>query len=229
MESITCSPLYIPPTLENHGGILLVTGIDRRVSKYTMEYLIINNDFRKNKWRVCDDNLPCSVIEPQIYLIQNKIILMGDNETIPHVNRRPSHKVWQGIISFNRLRINKFRVNWSRLPSMMERRHYHVTVVIGDKLFCIGGIGKKSGGIGKKSTEYFSFGTNQWQKGPELPFSLYGAKGVLNKEHTQCFLLGGNLDGECSENITLFDPIKGVINVEGTLDIPRCKHIAVLL
>jgi N-acetylneuraminic acid mutarotase len=105
---------------------------------------------------------------------------------------------------------------------MMVTRHDNVTVVIQGKLFCIGG-------QGYKSSEYFSFQNNRWQKGPELPFTLEGAKAILTKQQNQCFLLGGYRDGKESEDITLFDPIKGIEKIEGCLDIPRSLHIAVLL
>jgi hypothetical protein len=178
-----------------------------------MEYLIINNDSRNNQWRVCDDRLPCRVSYHQMNLFQNKLILTG-GWTIG----RASSKVWKGIISFNQ----KLRVNWFPLPSMMENRYGHVTVLIQDKLFCIGG-------WGKKSTEYFSFENNCWNKGPELPFILGGAKAVLNKKQNQCFLLGGLRDSEYSASISLFDPINGVTNIEGSFGIPRSFHSAVLL
>ena len=54
------------------------------------------------------------------------------------------------------------------------------------------------------------------------------AKAVLNKKD-QCFLVGGYRDGEGSKSINMFDPIKGIINVQGELSIGRYSHIAVLL
>ena len=105
---------------------------------------------------------------------------------------------------------------------MMVTRHGNVTVVIQGKLFCIGG-------EGDKSSEYFSFETNCWQKGPEIPFTLKGAKAVLTMQRNQCFLVGGVRDGEYSKSISLFDPIKGVTSIEGSFDIPRSDHIAVVM
>jgi N-acetylneuraminic acid mutarotase len=174
---------------------------------------MINNDLQSNNWNVCDDKLPCRVGGHQMNLLHNKVILTGGQ-----INYSLSNKVWQGIISFNQ----QLRVNWSPLPPMMETRHRHVAVVIQDKLFCIGG-------DGSKSSEYFCLETNRWQKGPELPFTLHGAKAVLTNQQNKCYLLGGYRDGKISENITLFDPIKGVERIKGCLDIPLAFHIAVLL
>ena len=207
-----CSSLYIPPVLQNH-GLLLVAGSTVRKGRNTMEYLIMNNDFKNNNWSVCEDNLPSNLSEHQMNLLQNKLILTGG-----WINGISSNNVWQGVISFNQ----KLRVNWSPLPPMMEIRHSHVSIVIQDKLFCIGG-------NGSNSSEYYTFETNRWQKGPELPFKLYRAKAVLTKKQNQCFLLGGYRDYKESENISLFDPIKGVTNIEGSLDIPRASRIAVLI
>ena len=184
----------------------------------TMEYLMINNNFRINKWRVCDDKLPYSACGHGMNLLENRIILTGGE-----VNGKLSNEVWQGKISL----ITKLHVNWFPLPPMMETRHNHVTVVIQEKLFCIGG--DNGNGKHSASTEYFSFEANCWQKGPELPFILSGGKAVVNKQQTQCFLLGGYRDGRNSTNISLFDPIKGITNIQGNLDFPRCNHIAVML
>ena len=106
----------------------------------------------------------------------------------------------------------------------MESRSEHVAIVIQDKLFCIGGRESNS-----KSSEYYSFETNCWQKGPELPFMLWGAKAVHIKKGNQCFLLGGTRNCKKPENISLFDPITGVTNIEGGLDVPHQYHIAVLI
>ena len=57
-----CSSLYIPLDLENHGGLLLVAGSSRVEGHNTMEYLMMNNDFRSNKWLICENNLPCRFV-----------------------------------------------------------------------------------------------------------------------------------------------------------------------
>ena len=208
-----CASLYITTGLQNHGGLLLVAGSARGEGRHTMEYLIMNNQFRSNDWVLCDDNLPCNVRHHQMNLFQNKVILSGG-----YINGSPSNNVWLGTFSFNQ----KLRVNWSFLPPMMESRYGHVAIVIQDKLFCIGG-------YRSKSSEYYSFETNQWQNGPELPFILYGAKAVLTNQQNKSYLLGGQRDGKISENISLFDPIKGVTNIEAKLNIGSYFHTAVLI
>ena len=209
-----CSSLYIPLDLVNQEGLLLVAGSSILEGKNTMEYLMINNDFRINKWVLCEDNLPCSIAGHQMNLLQNKIILTGGM-----ADRIKSNKAWLGTISFNK----KFRVNWSPLSPMMDDRYCHVAIVIQEKLFCIGG-------CGNNTTEYFSFETNSWEKGPDLPFTLNTAKAVLTKQQNQCLLLGGYRDNKESRNIILFDPITGVTILEGSLDRNIAQfYIAVLI
>jgi len=217
-----CSSLYIPPALENHDGILLVAGSYGGKGSTNMEYLMVNNDFRHNHWLVCEDRLPSSVDtrkiqsirHHQMNLLQNKIILTGG-----WINGTTSNTVWLGKYSFN---LQKLRVKWSLLPPMIQSRCGHVAVVIQDKLFCIGG-------MGQNTTEYFSFESKCWQKGPQLPFTLEGAKAVFNKQKNQCYLLGGLRDNENSADVSLFDPIKGITKMDWSMDIPRAYHIAVLL
>ena len=217
---ILCSSLYIPPALEYHHGLLLVAGsrgiyvggIDGAGGN-KMEYLMVNNEVKTNNWRECDDSLPGRASLHQMNLLQNKLILTGGV-----IDGFASNKVWQGIISFNQ----NLRVNWSPLPPMREDRVGHAAIVIQDKLFCIGG-------QGSQSSEYFSSESNCWRKGPEISFKLSGAKAVLTKKQNQCFLLGGWRDGNYSENIILFDPIKGVTNIEGSLDIGHSIDLAVVI
>ena len=62
---------------------------------------------------------------------------------------------------------------------MFESRQGHVSVVLEDKLYCLGG--DTSAGIETlKSVECFSFLTNKWQRCPDLHCTLLGAKGVFN-------------------------------------------------
>ena len=217
-----CSSLYIPPALENPDGILLVAGSYSGKGSTTMEYLRMNNDFRDNHWRVCEDKLPSSVdtrkiqsmSHHQMNLLQNKIILTGG-----WINGTRSNTVWQGKYSFN---LQKLRVKWSLLPPMIQSRWGHVAVVIQDKLFCIGG-------MGQNTTEYFSFETKGWKKGPQLPFTLEGATVVFNTKQNQCYLVGGLRDNQNSADVSLFDQKKGITKMDWSLDIPRAYHIAVLL
>ena len=70
-----CSSLYIPNTLQNHDGFLLVAGSYRGEGKNTMEYLMINDNVENNDWILCEDNLPCTFHRHQMNLLQNKLIL----------------------------------------------------------------------------------------------------------------------------------------------------------
>ena len=125
-------------------------------------------------------------------------------------------KVWIGAISYNK----EIRVKWNPLPNMNVGRQGHCSVVMINTLYCLGG-------CDNKTTETYSFTNNVWKRGPDFPF-LNCARAVLN-EKDQCFLVGGYGDREYSKSINMFDPIKGIINVQGELSIGRYSHIAVLL
>ena len=205
--------VYVPPNIHTHEGILLVAGGSGEGG--TLEYLVMNDSFECQDWRVCKDDLPYMVEGHQIDILKNKLILTGGCIS----GDEPSIKdVWEGNFSFE----EELRVKWSPLPPMIERRCYHVSVVIKEKLFCLGG-------QDKKSTEYFSFTTNTWQKGPDLEGTLSGAKGVLNPSTGQYFIVGGYCDEGFSNKVYVFDTQKGLIDTTGRVNIPRQYHIAVLL
>ena len=223
------SAVFYSPNIQNHDGILIVAG-KSGFAGHTMEYLTMNDSFRHHDWRVCTDQLPLDLPSVQIYqdnfqdyhhinfyqinIFQNKLILIN----IIGGNKSRYNKVWEGDISFEQ----ELRVKWSPLPPMLVSRPNCVSVVIDDKFFCIGG-------RYTKSTEYFSFRTNSWQKGPDLPFTLSDAKAVVNPSTSQCFILGGRRDGGYYTKVYLFDPENGLIGIQGELDIARCNSIAVLL
>ena len=208
-----CSSVYVPLNIRKRDWVLIVAGGFGEAGD-TMEYLIMNDSFASQVWNVCKDKLPHPVESHQIDILDNKLILTGGI-----IDRQESADVWEGIISFD----TELRVKWTPLPPMYAFRWGHVSVVIGDKLFCIGG-------YDVKSTEYFSFRINSWRKGPNLPFTLRGAKGVVNKSTNQCFILGGNHDSdESSSKVYLFDPINGLVDIQGEMNAGRFFPIAVLL
>ena len=147
-------------------------------------------------------------------ILQGKLILTGGIVD----GKSDSNKVWEGVISYNK----GIRVKWNPLPNMNVGRHGHCSVVMNNTLYCLGG-------LDNKTTEFFSFTNNVWQRGPDLPFTLGYAKAVLNEKENQCFLVGGYRECERSKSINMFDPIKGIINVQGELSIGRHFPIAVLL
>ena len=129
-----------------------------------------------------------------------------------------SNEVWEGTISVQ----DKLRVEWKSLRTMLEPRHKHVSLIIMDTLWCIGG-------QGKNSTEFYSFKHKVWKKGPVLPFTLSGAQCVHSKKTNQQFIIGGSRNGKLSSKIYTFDPRKGINEVAGKIDIPCRSDIAVLL
>ena len=109
---------------------------------------------------------------------------------------------------------------------MFECRHSHVSVVLEDKLYCLGGYdGKKD----LKSVESFDFSTNKWQRCPDLHCTLSGAKGVFHPQSGEFYITGGWRDGKLSSKVSLFTPSSGMVDIEGDIGIARYGHIAVLL
>ena len=225
-----CSCVYVPLNTKTLDGVLIVAG-GYHISTDIMEYLVINDSYRSNDWRFCRDKLPCkTTLFVQMNILNNKLILIEGGEFGTDLYNMPLNanlviQLWEGNISFE----EELGVKWTPLASMLEYREDYVSVVIDDKLFCIGG-------SGKKSTEYFSFTNNSWKKGPDLPFTLSGAKGVVSQSTYQCFIVGGNWDNEPSSKVFLFDPKKGLVDVQGEMDEKMFSdpkklfsHIAVLL
>jgi N-acetylneuraminic acid mutarotase len=121
---------------------------------------------------------------------------------------------------------------------MLTGREQHVAVVIDNKLFCLGGTIKARTTPdelmvkGIKSVEYFTFTTNKWQKGPDLPYTLlsvYDAQAIFDGVSKQCVITGGVRDGEISSKVSVFHPQKGMQDIQEVLDIGRGQHVAVLM
>ena len=94
-----------------------------------------------------------------------------------------TNRAWEGTLSFDQ----ELSVKWVPFKPMLDNemgRSEHVSVVLDDKLFSIGG-------PFETSTEQSTFDTNEWKKGPVLPFRLSRDQCVLNKSTRQCFILGG--------------------------------------
>ena len=189
----------------------------------------MNDSFRFNHWKVCSDKLPEGVKDCRINVLHDKLIITGG-----YYHERCSNKVWEGTISFD----PELRTNWTTLPSMLTGRENHLAVVIDNKLFCIGGTIKASATPRKltkesiKSVEYFTFATNKWRKGPDLPFTLstsHDAQATFDGVSQQCIITGGIRDGEISSKVSVFHPQKGMHDIQEVLDIGIGHHVAVLL
>jgi hypothetical protein len=212
VERKFCSSVYVPINKNNHGGVLIVAGGQEEGQKglESLEYLIMNDSFRSNKWRFCAHNLPHKVSCHQMNIFQNRLILTGGLRG----ERHQTNRVWEGKISLKK----KMCIVWTPLPPMLESRALHVSVVIDDKLYCIGG-------MGRTSTEYYSFTNKTWQKGPDLPFELFSANVVVNQFTKHCFIVGAYY----SSKVYLFDPEKGLVDIPRVLGIYSFGGIAVLL
>jgi hypothetical protein len=209
------SAIFYSSTSQNDNNVLLVTG---GLQTNSIEFLIMNRSFRINLWQQCSDKLPLKVSGHQLTILNKRIILTGG---YIHDESRCINKVWEGKISFE----TGFRIIWSSLPSMLMCRSDHVAVVLENKLYCIGGYGEEKD---LESSECYSFEENKWQRGPDLQASLSNAKGVVDYA-SQCIIMGGLCDGRNSSKVSLFDPQKGLIQIQGEHDIGRAGHVAVLL
>ena len=122
---------------------------------------------------------------------------------------------------------------FNSLPPMQECRSSHTSVVIGNKLYCMGGCNNKGGEMFSKyskSVECFSFSTMKWERCVDLHCTLYGGKAVLNYTSGEVFVIGGQRNRQPSSKISLYDPKGGITNIcEGNMDIERSHHVAVLL
>ena len=65
--------LFIPCTLQNHKGLLIVAASNGEA----VEYLLGNGGYGCNDWRVCKNKFTCSISSHQMNILQNKIILKG--------------------------------------------------------------------------------------------------------------------------------------------------------
>ena len=90
MESLNvgrkfCSSVYVPHNINNYGGVLIVAcgRDDENNGLKSVEYLIMNNSFRSNKWCVCENNMPYKLSGHKMIIFQNKLILTGG-----HVGKR---------------------------------------------------------------------------------------------------------------------------------------------
>ena len=105
---------------------------------------------------------------------------------------------------------------------MSENRCDHVALVIDDTLYCVGG-------EELKCTEYFSYKTRSWQKGPDLPFTLSNAKGVVDFSSKRLILIGGYRDDLRFPKLGYFDPQKQFVEINGELDCGLIDHFASLM
>ena len=187
-----------------------------------IEYLIMNESFRSNLWKICKDKLPLIVSDYQINLFENKIILTGGYNC---QDREYTNQVWQGNITFED---SELRVTWSLLTPMLEKRFNHVAVVIRECLYCLGGE-EDEDKEDLRSTECYSFKTGKWTYGQDLPCGLSQAKAVVDRSLKLCLIIGGVRDGVRTSKVSLFDPYDGLSDIEGVIDIDSYNEMSIVL
>ena len=162
--------------------------------------------------------MPIGLYGHQVNVLNDSIIVTGGCNTDEGDYQ---NKVWEGSISF----YPKFHVNWTQLPPMIEKRTFHVAVVINNTLYCLGGY---KGFDHLRSSEYLSEDKKRWESGPKLHCRLSNAKGVVDEASQKCFITGGTRDGKKSNKISLFHPSNGLKDIN-ELDNPFYDHIALML
>ena len=78
------------------------------------------------------------------------------------------------LSSVHKINPSERNAEWKQLPSMRETRQVFRVEHLGDRLFAIGG-------SGRKTTEFFN-GTH-WEYGPELPHLLWRLSSVVIPSH----------------------------------------------
>ena len=176
-----------------------------------------------NRWIVCKDKIPGIFgANVEVFSMQDKILLAdveynkvyeGRMVTNPYKNTQK----WNPVPSMSIL--------WAALPSMLCPRYNHTMVVLGDKLLLSIGGHSISDDKCAKTCEYFSYESNTWNIGPELPFCLQQAQILpLDEEDEEesllrCIIIGGIRDHNISPVLSLFDLGRGdIVNFKGTLD-----------
>ena len=241
------SLIYFESDSKLHENVVIAIGspsyydlVFETAGRNCIEYLIMNESFRYNSWKVCNDKLPSNVSDYQINIFENKLILSGGYNC---EDREYTNQVWQGDITFENysdsddsddnddsddLNNSALRVTWSLLKPMIEKRFNHVSFVIGDCLYCIGGE-EDEDKEDLRSTEFYSFETEKWTKGQNLPFGLSQAKVVVDQALKLCFIIGGVRDGVRSSKVSLFDPYDGISDIEGAIDIDSYNEMSIVL
>lgn len=191
-----------------------------------IEYFPKIESFCSSCWQICEDELPehLSLKSHQLSVLKDKLILTGgwDTNDIKSGNHLPHRSVFEGNVTFDEQM--RLRIKWKRLAPMMHPRAGHMAVIINENLFCVGG--PRAGGIAS-TTEYFEFDTGEWKSGPKLSCGLYKAQACYDDKLV--IITGGLRDGLHSDVISTFDPINGLIPIEGKLDCNRSDHVAVML
>ena len=210
----TCSAaLYYPASPQNQNSYVICSGgLSWGGYEKSVEYLTLGDGLTTTPWRLSND-LPFKVCNHQLNILGGKLVLTGGRNGD---SGESSNQVYEGSISFD-----PFNVKWTPLPSMLQSRTGHVAFVVADKLYCIGG-------YNGKSTEFFSYKSNTWERGPELPVHLYGAKGVVDPSTNKLILIGGRRNGAISPKIGFFDKT-GYIEMNIELTSPRHSHFAAIM
>jgi N-acetylneuraminic acid mutarotase len=108
---------------------------------------------------------------------------------------------------------------WSLLPPMPTARLIAAAVVIGKKIYVIGG---RSIDITYNSIEIFDTETGQWEAADTVPFIRYGHAACAIRD--SIYVFGGSNGQQDVDSILVYDPATGEWSLKYTMMTPRIYH-----
>ena len=197
-----------------------------------------------NRWIPCKDKIPGIFgSKVEVFTLQDKIVLADieynklyvgrivdrrvevNNDRIHPTNSKLQYQNLCAAQYYNTkfATIPRISIKWESFPAMLQARVNHSITVLGDRLLvCIGGHTVFDDKC-VKTCEYFSYTSNSWNVGPELPFCLLQAQILPLEDQDEnsslrCIIVGGERDHVESRILSLFDLEKGSItNFKDTL------------
>ena len=236
-----------------HRKLIIAGGTSTYLDDYTLYDLrnveLIDTDpmlpgsssLSPNRWIACKDKIPGIFgANVEVFALQDKIVLADVEYNKIYEGRVVHDPTNNGTIQVGRYRwtpVPTTNILWASFPEMIEPRYNHSITVLGDRLLLSIGGHSTSQDKCVKVCEYFSYESNTWNIGPELPFCLQQAQilPLEDEENTsfKCIIVGGIRDHRISPTLSLFDLEGGdITNFKGTLDISlsvKCvstKHLA---
>ena len=186
-----------------------------------------NSSLASNRWIACKDKIPGIFgANVEVFALQDKIILADVEYNKIYEGRIVDDPRNNGTIHVGRYTwtpVPTVSIVWATFPALNQPRHNHTLIVLGDRLLlCIGGH-SNPGDECVKICEYFSYESNTWHIGPELPFCLQQAHILAlddeNYTSLRCIIVGGIRNHIPSTTLSLFDLEKAdIVDFKGALE-----------
>jgi hypothetical protein len=194
------------------------------------------------RWVPCKDKIPGIFgSKVEVFAVKDKIVLadfeynklyegriveVPQHNVIINPTNSYTHRKEQETAQYYNTKfaaIPRTSIMWKGFPELLQARKNHSITVLGDRLLvCIGGHTVFDNKC-VKTCEYFSYRSNTWNVGPELPFCLLQAQILPLEDQDEnsslrCIIVGGERDHVESRLLSLFDLEKGnITNFKDTL------------